>query len=75
MKPDIAENRNHLNYSKWIYGKHILGYRNTILRLFGAQIVKHSPDTEENNRACPLTQSALCNFERWNWHQERWKNI
>ena len=54
---NIAENRNHLNYSKWIYVKRILGtfgkfffrnspriafgYRNTILRLFGAKIGKH----------------------------------
>ena len=54
---DIAENRNHLNYSKWIYIKRILwtfgkfffrnspriafGYRNTILRLFGAKIGKY----------------------------------
>ena len=51
MELNIAENRNHLNYSKWIYVKRILwtfgkfffrnspriafGYRNTILRLFG----------------------------------------
>lgn len=51
---DIAENRKHLNYSKWIYVKRILwtfgkfffrnsprvafGYRNAILRLFGAKI-------------------------------------
>ena len=56
-KLNIAENRNHLNYSKWIYIKRILwtfgkfffrnspriafGYRNTILRLFGAKIGKH----------------------------------
>lgn len=49
MELNIAENRNHLNYSKWIYVKRILwtfgkfffrnspriafGYRNTILRL------------------------------------------
>lgn len=54
---NIAENRNHLNYSKWVYVKRILwtfgkfffrnspriafGYRNTILRLFGAKIGKH----------------------------------
>ena len=54
---NIAENRNHLNYSKWIYVKRILwtfgkfffrnspriafGYRNTILRLFGAKIGRH----------------------------------
>lgn len=57
MELNIAENRNHLNYSKWIYVKRILwtfgkfffrnspriafGYRNTILRLFGAKIGKH----------------------------------
>ncbi len=56
-KLDIAENRKHLNYSKWIYVKRILwsfgkvffkyspriafGYRNLILRLFGAKIGKH----------------------------------
>ena len=54
---NIAENRNHLNYSKWIYVKRILwtfgkfffrnspriafGYRNTILRIFGAKIGRH----------------------------------
>lgn len=54
---NIAENRNHLNYSKWTYVKRILwsfgkllfkyspriafGYRNFILRLFGAKIGKH----------------------------------
>lgn len=59
MELNIAENRNHLNYSKWIYVKRILwtfgkfffrnspriafGYRNTILRLFGAKIGKHFP--------------------------------
>ncbi len=53
-KLDIAENRKHLNYSKWIYVKRILwsfgkvffkyspriafGYRNAILRLFGAKV-------------------------------------
>ncbi len=57
MELNIAENRNHLNYSKWIYVQRILwtfgkfffrnspriafGYRNTILRLFGAKIGKH----------------------------------
>ena len=57
MELNIAENRNHLNYSKWVYVKRILwtfgkfffrnspriafGYRNTILRLFGAKIGKH----------------------------------
>ncbi len=51
---DIAEGRKHLNYSKWIYVKRILwsfgklffiyspriafGYRNMILRMFGAKI-------------------------------------
>ena len=59
MELNIAENRNHLNYSKWIYVKRILwtfgkfffrnspriafGYRNTILRLFGAKIGKTCP--------------------------------
>ena len=54
MELNIAENRNHLNYSKWVYVKRILwtfgkfffrnspriafGYSNTILRLFGAKI-------------------------------------
>lgn len=54
---DIAENRKYLNYSKWIYVKRILwtlgkfffrnspriafGYRNAILRLFGAKIGKN----------------------------------
>lgn len=54
---NIAENRRHLNYSKSIYVKRILwtfgkfffrnspriafGYRNAILRLFGARIGKH----------------------------------
>lgn len=54
---DIAGNRAHLNYSRWIYAKRILwtlgrfffrnspriafGYRNAILRLFGAKIGKH----------------------------------
>lgn len=57
MSLNIAENRNHLNYPKWIYVKRILwsfgklffkyspriafGYRNFILRLLGAKIGKH----------------------------------
>ena len=61
MELNIAENRNHLNYSKWIYVKRILwtfgkfffrnspriafGYRNTILRLFGAKIGNMSIST------------------------------
>jgi len=56
MQINIQENRKHLNYSKWIYFKRILwsigqfffkfspriafGYRNLILRLFGAKIGK-----------------------------------
>lgn len=55
-KLDIEKNRRHLNYSKWIYVKRVLwsfgkmffkfspriafGYRNMILRLFGAKIGK-----------------------------------
>lgn len=54
---NIAENRKHLNYSKWTYVKRILwtfgkfffrnspriafGYRNAILRIFGAKVGKH----------------------------------
>ncbi len=54
---DIAKNRSTANYSKWIYFKRILwsfgkilfkfspriafGYRNAILRLFGAKVGKH----------------------------------
>ena len=54
---DIAENRKHLNYSRMTYVKRILwtlgkfffrnspriafGYRNAILRMFGAKIGKH----------------------------------
>lgn len=57
MELNIAENRKQLNYSKWIYLKRILwtfgklffkyspriafGYRNFILRLYGAKIGKH----------------------------------
>lgn len=56
MEINIQENRKHLNYSKWIYAKRILwsfgklffklspriafGYRNAILRLYGAKIGK-----------------------------------
>lgn len=56
MQLNIQENRKHLNYSKWIYLKRVcwsvgkvlfkcspriaFGYRNSILKLFGAKIGK-----------------------------------
>ena len=83
MELNIAENRNHLNYSKWIYVKRILwtfgkiffrnspriafGYRNTILRLFGAKIGK-----QWKRAACQCSVQDLVPYAWLHWLSGYW---
>ena len=82
MELNIAENRNHLNSSKWIYVKRILwtfgkfffrnspritfGYRNAKPRLFKAKIGKHSP--YKKGSKMPNKLNGLTNSVKETYH-------